>query len=262
MVEKKFVSDSSLQLALRELRTLFTSPRAIGVMVAVIVVLGISGPFQTFKSLPIGPRLAYWTAMTACSFATGLFFGKWAMTAMRRAKLPIYFRVVAGGFVAGLPVALVVSAINALTFENYGHNGYSVLANFGYGIAISTIVLLLFVLFDRTKHDGNSAGKPKLVERVPLAQRGKLISLSVQDHYVEVTTTKGTTLVLMRLLDAIDETGGVEGLRVHRSHWVALDGVKSAYRRDGKVSIVTSAGAELPVSRTYVGAVKKAGLLV
>lgn len=176
--------------------------------------------------------------------------------------MPVFLRVVAGGLAAGLPVSLVVITINALAFEDFDLDGYSVLENFVYCISISGIVSLLFVLFDRTKQSPAAGNGPKLIARLPLAQRGKLISLSVQDHYVEVTTAKGAALILVRLSDAIGETDGVAGLQIHRSHWVALDAVKAVHRQNGKVLIETVTGVQLPVSRTYMAAVRNAGLLV
>ncbi|MCB1397271.1 MAG: LytTR family transcriptional regulator, partial [Rhodobacteraceae bacterium] len=86
--------------------------------------------------------------------------------------------------------------------------------------------------------------------------------LSVQDHYVEVVTTRGRELLLMRLSDAIAETEGCAGLQVHRSHWVALDQVQAAHRDGARAVLTLSDGREIPVSRTYVPAAKEAGLLV
>ena len=103
---------------------------------------------------------------------------------------------------------------------------------------------------------------PRLLTRLPLAKRGPLLSLSVQDHYVEVVTTRGRELLLMRLSDAIAETEGCAGLQVHRSHWVALDQVQAAHRDGARAVLTLSDGREIPVSRTYVPAAKEAGLLV
>ena len=99
------------------------------------------------------------------------------------------------------------------------------------------------------------------LRRLPVEKRGRLISISVADHYVEVATSAGSALILMRLTDAMAETGDTPGLQVHRSHWVAIGEVTAA-RRDGARAILTlSDGRDIPVSRTYVPAVKEAGLL-
>ena len=39
----------------------------------------------------------------------------------------------------------------------------------------------------------------------------------MNDHYVEVETTKGTTLILLRFSDALEELGCAYGLQVRRS---------------------------------------------
>nr|WP_255552328.1 LytTR family DNA-binding domain-containing protein [Maritimibacter dapengensis] len=108
---------------------------------------------------------------------------------------------------------------------------------------------------------GSTRASTRILDRLPIEKRGPLISLSVQDHYVEVATTKGTELVLLRLSDAMAEVGDTPGLQVHRSHWIATGAVKSA-RRDGARAILTMAdGRDIPVSRTYLPAIKEAGLL-
>ena len=100
-----------------------------------------------------------------------------------------------------------------------------------------------------------------ILARVPLPQRGRLLALVVEDHYVDIVTDKGKALVLMRLADAMRETGAVTGLQIHRSHWVARDAVVRAQRNEGKLSLELSNGMRLPVSRGFLQAVKQAGLV-
>ncbi|MGB3247250.1 MAG: LytTR family DNA-binding domain-containing protein [Sulfitobacter sp.] len=80
---------------------------------------------------------------------------------------------------------------------------------------------------------------------------GQVVSLSMQDHYVEVTCENGTDLILMRLSDAIAELDGLKGLRTHRSHWVALEAVKGVERNGAKLKVILKGGRVLPVSATY-----------
>jgi len=68
-------------------------------------------------------------------------------------------------------------------------------------------------------------------------------------------------MILMRLSDAIRETAPVRGLQVHRSHWVALDQVTDSRRAGAGAQVTTSAGDDIPVSRTYVKALRESGLL-
>ena len=94
-----------------------------------------------------------------------------------------------------------------------------------------------------------------------MPQRGTLVSLSVTDHYVEVATSKGRALVLIRLSDAIKETSPTAGLRIHRSHWVALEAVVRVLRLDGRLVVELKDGRRLPVSRSYAGDLRAAGLM-
>jgi DNA-binding LytR/AlgR family response regulator len=55
--------------------------------------------------------------------------------------------------------------------------------------------------------------------------------------------------------------GAVRGHRVHRSHWVAEDAIRETLRRDGRVFLTMTDGAEIPVSRSYQKALREAGLL-
>ncbi len=88
-----------------------------------------------------------------------------------------------------------------------------------------------------------------------------ILRLAMQDHYVEVFTSEGSQLILMRLADAIAELDGLDGLQVHRSHWVAAGHVEGVERANARVSLVMTDGARVPVSRSYRAAVKEAGLL-
>ena len=56
-------------------------------------------------------------------------------------------------------------------------------------------------------------------------------------------------------MDAAD----ADGLRVHRSWWVARKGVVSAERAEGRIRLKLRSGEVVPVSRSYQGAVKDAG---
>lgn len=268
-----YVADTSLQLTMREMRGLFTDRRTLLILAAIVGVLGLSGPFGTFE-LPVGPRIAYWAAIGAATFATGSFFSTWTMHALAHKQMPLALRVLVAGLSAGIPVAALVIAVNLLAFPSYGMEPLALLSIAVYSIVISLVVSLVFGLTE-AKTPGavvtaaQSAAttdaeppRPRLLDRLPVQTRGALISISVSDHYVDVVTSRGSALVLMRLGDAISEADGVPGLQIHRSHWVALGGVKSVRRENGKPVVETTAGKTLPISRTYLPEAKAAGLIV
>lgn len=103
---------------------------------------------------------------------------------------------------------------------------------------------------------------PAFADRLPAKFRAaELHAVSAEDHYLRVHTSAGETMILMRLADAIRELGALEGMQTHRSWWVARQGLADTARGDGKVTLKLKSGAEAPVSRTYLKAVRDAGWL-
>ena len=75
--------------------------------------------------------------------------------------------------------------------------------------------------------------------------------MSSELHYLRIYTPEGNTLILHAFGRALDHLDDIDGMRIHRSHWVATDHVQ-AVRRDGeKVVCQLDNGTELPVSRPY-----------
>ena len=66
-------------------------------------------------------------------------------------------------------------------------------------------------------------------------------------HYVNVTTTAGTAIILLRFQDACAELGDL-GMQVHRSYWVAHTHV-AAIEHPGELRLTT--GDMVPVSRPF-----------
>ena len=83
----------------------------------------------------------------------------------------------------------------------------------------------------------------------------------MQDHYINVVTSRGQELLLLRMGDAEKETTGIEGLRIHRSHWIAIEGIKSVDRQNGNYVVEMLDGAKLPISRGQVQAARDAGII-
>jgi len=128
------------------------------------------------------------------------------------------------------------------------------------GLIVATVNGVL-AFYNNNKKPLQPTETVRVLQRLPIEKRGELISMTVMDHYVEVTTTRGKHLILMRFKDAIAEIPSQLGLQIHRSYWVASDQVQ-AHRRDGKqLLLITTAQDALPVSRRYQKAVLMAGLL-
>jgi DNA-binding LytR/AlgR family response regulator len=260
------VNSIPLQLALREMRATYASPRSLVVMAVIAAALGLAGPFGTFDQLAPGPRVAYWAAVVFATYAVGGFAGLVVRRWLGERIKARWLAVLTMGLSASIPVTLVVMGIDLLFL---GSNGWTV-AQVGmlwvYCFVIGTgtsIILVLAKTPALASATEQAEAKPApLLRRLPVQARGRLSHMSMQDHYVEIVTDRGRALILMRLSDAMGETGDVPGIQIHRSHWVALAAVKQVSRRQGKVMVDLTDGTSLPISRGYMQAAKVAGLVV
>ena len=84
-----------------------------------------------------------------------------------------------------------------------------------------------------------------------------MIYLKVSGHYITVVTTAGSGILLMRFADAVAELEGA-GMQVHRSFWVAYRHVTAIRQREGRTMVCLTGGEVVPVSRTFVAAVRVA----
>jgi len=99
------------------------------------------------------------------------------------------------------------------------------------------------------------------LDRLPEKIGRHVIALEAEDHYVRVHTDLGSTLVLARLSDAIDELGVVEGLRVHRSYWVRKNAVQKVSANGKGFLLRLSNGMDVPVSQGYKELVRQSGVV-
>jgi len=95
--------------------------------------------------------------------------------------------------------------------------------------------------------------------RFPAGLTGRLLCLEMEDHYLRIHTDKGSDIILMRMSDAEEELSDVEGLRVHRSWWVAREAVTGVKRDGTRLLLQLENGLEIPVGKTYRGALRDAG---
>lgn len=96
-----------------------------------------------------------------------------------------------------------------------------------------------------------------LREKLPPRQaRARLLAVEAEDHYLRIHTEAGATLTLMRFADALEALAGMDGVRTHRSWWVARTAVEEARWRRGRGDLVLTGGLLAPVSRTFAARVK------
>ena len=102
---------------------------------------------------------------------------------------------------------------------------------------------------------GTTERHVRFLDRLPAKLGQDVVYLSVSGHYVNAVTSQGSGVILMRFADAVAELGDM-GMQVHRSYWVAHDHVTAVYRRDERTFVRVTGGHEVPVSRSYLSAVR------
>jgi hypothetical protein len=108
------------------------------------------------------------------------------------------------------------------------------------------------VLADATDRSAEVGGPLlDLLSRLPRRIGTDIVAISADLHYLRVYTTAGEALILMSIGRAVEALSVIQGQRVHRSHWVALDHVLSLESDGDRVLCRLKTGLELPVSRTY-----------
>jgi DNA-binding LytR/AlgR family response regulator len=278
-----FVNETLLSFTLRRWRETVFSARFVGLVIVLTALLVLAGPFGTL-ALPFPRRLAYWFLIVTLDATLGIFFVTGTVRALAQIMPPVFPRILAGGLVTAFPIALSRILVEGWVLGvptkaiAWPHIWVSTAA---ISLGISAIFALARTSRQATVSQLSRAptieapspapepdlgtsppapAAPSFLDRLPAHLGRDLLYISMQDHYVDAHTRVGHTLVLMRLADAIRELDPASGLQIHRSHWVARGAIDRVERRDGRLTVVLSDGTRLPVSRSYVEAVKAAGL--
>jgi len=249
-------------LALRKTRHHFQSKFVMPVLICAILVIGLSGPFGTFETLPLILRIGYWAFIVVFTYTTAIFVVSFAGLLLPTSWPEMLIDGVSGAL-AGPFVTAVVYAINTMTFtqSNAAISAPPTFSLLIYCTAIAIAVSILIGLFQGSIHieQGSRSATPLLIDRLPFDKRAPLVSLQAQDHYVRVATTKGSELLLMRIADAINEVGDTIGFQTHRSYWVAQDQISKSKQLGECGMLILQDGSEIPVSRKYLQDLKSRG---
>ena len=231
------------------------------------VIVSFAGPFGTYLALSFPLRLLYWSVIMAFVILLGI-----SVRAFVHGTLGLRtFRYGSTLIAAILSLIIPPIALTFLTLPPFSVNGmipeqhelalYVFLTSLGVGA-------YRHAMMRRAKQPETADSSetlpeptlPRLILRLPPDVQGDLVAISVRDHYVDVTTTKGIGSVLMRLTDAIAEVGDTNGAQVHRSHWVAWEAVEAVEKANGRVMLQLRGGRMVPVSRPYRAIVDARGI--
>ena len=232
------------------------------------MVLAVAGPFGSYAVLSFPERLAFWGG----AMALGLLVGMSARAFVRGTLGMTDMRAVT------VLVALICAALlywplwelaQVLYPDKTGFSaslGDTALLVFSVSLTIGAFRGVVDLSAAQSLHplpeaEARAAPLPRVVLRLEPEMQGRLIAMTVRDHYVDIYTDKGRASLLMRFADAMEETGPEPGDQIHRSHWVAWWAVKGVERSPGKLWVRMCPELRLPVSRTYRERVVLRGLL-
>lgn len=253
---------------------------------AYVVVVGLLvflGPFGTWASLTIFDRLVFWATTVGANWLVAHVVFRVTIQSFAARNRSPWIALVLAALATALPGTGTVWLVVAI------YLGYQPSDMLGIIDLYAKVFVLHFVigslvyqlieksvrsrevareanalepspLGERTGDEPAPAPEANLLTRLPAHSRAELLHLRMQDHYVEVHTAAGSELLLLRFRDALREVEQVNGLQVHRSHWVARNAIAGIERRrGGRIILRLVNGNRVPVSRSFAPALKAHG---
>jgi len=222
---------------------------------AAIVLATITGAFGTI-AMAYPARLGFWSLLIGWNIA------KWIVWFAWRVRRPRDWRRAAaiGALVINLPLPLEIP----LALRLFGvSTAIDPARTWMEAAAIS--VTLFVALFLARRADPAKAVIPAdtgILFRAGVRDLAEVHGLRAEDHYCRVHLGDGRTLlVLARFADLRAELAGIDGEQVHRGAWISAAGMDGAVRDGRAWRLVLADGTRLPVSDTYLSAVRGRGWL-
>jgi len=218
----------------------------------------VVGPFGTYEDLTLSERFVFWCVVMG---GVGFFMHIGITLALNSPYLEVWPRLICvllGAAVAAVPSAAVVEFANEV-FRPSGVRLSTLIRIWMQVTVVGTVIGMVEYIDWRAPTAPAAVAAPRQTrfhKRLPPELGHDIISFTVQDHYVEVTTTQGREMILLRFADALDEVGDDLGLRVHRSHWIAAAHIVRIEKSGNRQMAVLTDGRSLPISATYLTRVK------
>lgn len=235
----------------------------LAVSLAIGVLLGLMGPFGSYLNGEPWQRIAYWTGSILCGMVV---FGGLIRLLSRQLRL-----VRAPGWVV-VPVATLLGSIvqgaltrrAAIVLWPDLERLVSDLHWYAQCVAISAPIVVVYYLLRIRGAERARAASPPFPTGVPVAEplaAGEVLCLRMEDHYVRIHTAIGSRLVAGPFERVIAGLGDREGMRVHRSWWVARSAVIGVEVDGRNLRLKLSNGLQAPVARASVARLRQLGWL-
>jgi hypothetical protein len=274
---------------------LFPSPQRmaqeITAATALGVFLGVIGPFGSFYGGGVELRIAYWTLNIWTGYAIMSVTARLSVRVADEVDVPSWFSLGVGVALGAIPLTLVIHVMSFFIWPPARRAPDPIPNLYVQCLALAEPFTFAYALLlgggvipkstragrgakaRRTEASGAEDGAAPVddvaagaqaapfLSRLPGRLGQDLLCLTMEDHYVRAHTALGSDLVLIPLKQALTELADLEGLKVHRSAWVARSAVQETVQRDRSVALRLKNGLLVPVSRTSVARLKEAGWL-
>ncbi|MDA4847154.1 LytTR family DNA-binding domain-containing protein [Hoeflea poritis] len=252
------MNDTVLRETIAEARTVAGRGRFWTGLLGAGFVIGLTGPFGTYDTLPPLARIGYWLVVVSLTFWLGHLVSFAVATWAEDRGLGSPASIGIGAVAASVPVTAFLAGLHATIFA--ASFWADVLRLFPY-VAVIAVGVAAFseALAAREVtpvHSVPEPAEPAWLDQLPAHLGRNLILLQAQDHYVRAVTDRGETLIRAGMEDAANALGDF-GVRIHRSWWVARGAVRAYRYRKGAPVVVLRNGLELPVGRTYRRSARK-----
>ena len=235
------------------------------VAAAVGLFVGVIGPYGSYLNGPPGPRVFHFVV---CFCVGTLIFGvlqRLAVAGAERWKLPVWPVIGLALLVGCLPLALFISWL-ATTLWPFLRGRISPLEWYSQCVFLSGPILSFVVVRRvlRARRREPIAPTPSNLPSTTLPPSGEVLCLRMEDHYVRVHTLNGSRLVagpFERVIAGMTGEGAGEGMRVHRSWWVARAAVTGVVADGRNLRLTLRGKLAAPISRASVAKLREAGWL-
>lgn len=222
--------------------------------------LAVIGAFDSDR-IAFGRRLLYWVFVLVAGGICGGVIEPWLERSSALARRPI-LRGAALVLLMAAPAMVIVWATSGILFGGpWGIGRWPILYP-QVALVCAALVMLAWLsrrrITVRTPTAPSDQAPPEaLREKLPpRLARARLIAVQAEDHYLRVHTDAGDALLLMKFSDALELLADRDGLRTHRSWWVARRAVEEARWRRGRGDLALTGGLTAPVSRAYAAQVR------
>ncbi|MBI1361497.1 MAG: hypothetical protein GC155_14565 [Alphaproteobacteria bacterium] len=236
-------------------------PGMIAFVTASAVAVGLAGPFGMTTSQP-DPLMRIAHFFVASIGIAALTIGISDVLSRLRPQFGVW-ALAAGAALAAAPGAFLVQAsLRVFSPVSLDHVSWT-------GLLLRTLPMNLILALvcwrllggrleaQRMAEVVQTSG-PGLSNRLPPELRSApILALQAEDHYLRVFTARGDALIHMRIGDAEQVLTAEDGVRTHRSFWVARRSFHAVERKAGRMALMLTDGKVVPVSRSRIDAVNE-----